>query len=252
MEKKNNKKKIALIGHTGFIGSNLKELYKPQFNYNSKNIDKIKNKKFDLTLCAGTSSKRWIANKSPKKDLQNIKKLTRELNNLKTKIFILISSIEIYGTNNNKNENDKVNLSDNSEYGKNRLYLERFIKKKFKEHLIIRLPIVYGKNFSKNAIFDLLNDNEIKNLNGKDFIQIYHVKNLKKDIDVSIKKKIKELNMSTEPISLKYIAKKVFNKDVNNNGKKRSMKMKSIYSKNNFFYNKKYLIQELINFVKKN
>ena len=118
--------------------------------------------------------------------------------------------------------------------------------------MIIRLPIVYGKNFSKNAIFDLINDNEIEKLNGKDLIQIYHVKNLKKDIDFSIKKKIKELNISTEPITLKYLAKKVFNKDLNSNRKKRSMKMKSIYPKNSFFYNKKYLIKELINFVKKN
>jgi dTDP-4-dehydrorhamnose reductase len=251
MEKKNNRKKIALIGHTGFIGSNLGELYKPQFNYNSKNIDKIKNKQFDLILCAGTSSKRWIANKNPKKDLQNIKKLTKSLKNIKAKIFVLISSIEIYGNNNNKNENDKIDLRNNSEYGKNRLYLEEFIKNKFKEHLVIRLPIVYGEKFSKNAIFDLLNNNEIKKLNGSDLLQIYHVKNLKKDINFSIKKKIKELNMATEPISLRYLGKKVFNKSIDNKGKKRTMKMKSIHSVNKFFYGKKCLIKELVNFIKK-
>jgi nucleoside-diphosphate-sugar epimerase len=252
MEKKNNKKKIALIGYSGFIGSNLKKLYKSQFNYNSKNIFKIKNKKFDLVLCAGTPSKRWIANKKPKEDLQNIKKLTKALKDIKTKMFVLISSIEIYGNDNNKSENNKINLKKNSEYGKNRLYLEKFVKKKFNEHLIIRLPIVYGKKFSKNAIFDLINDNEIEKLNGKDLIQIYHVKNLKKDINFSINKKIREINISTEPITLKYLAKKVFNKNLSNNGKKRSMRMKSIYSKNSFFYSKKYLIKELINFVKKN
>ena len=77
-------KSILVTGGSGFIGSNLKKLYKPQFNYNSKNILKIKNKKFDLTLCAGTPSKRHIANKKPKKDLQNIKKLTGALKNIKT------------------------------------------------------------------------------------------------------------------------------------------------------------------------
>ena len=98
----------------------------------------------------------------------------------------------------------------------------------------------------------MINDNEIEKLNGKDLIQIYHVKNLKKDIDFSINKKIREINISTEPITLKYLAKKVFNKNLGNNGKKRSMKMKSVYSKNSFFYSKKYLIKELVNFVKKN
>ena len=252
MEKKNNKNKIALIGHTGFIGSNLKELFNPQFNYNSKNIGKIKSKKFELVLCAGTSSKRWIANKDPKKDLQNIKKLTSLLMGVKTKMFILISSIEIYGENNSKNENSKVNIGKNSEYGKNRLFLETFVKKNFKEHVIIRLPIVYGKYFSKNAIYDLINNNNIENLNGGDLIQIYNVKNLKKDINFSIKKKIKEINISSEPIALKYIAKKIFKKTLNNYTKKRIMKMKSIYSKGKFFYNKKFLINELVNFIKKN
>ena len=84
-------------------------------------------------------------------------------------------------------------LKKNSEYGKNRLYLEKFIKKKFKEHVIIRLPIVYGKNFSKNAIFDLINDNEIEKLNGKDLIQIYHVKNLKKVVFLGESEKLKEM-----------------------------------------------------------
>ena len=158
MEKKNNKKKVALIGYTGFIGSNLKKLYKPHFKYNSKNIFKIKKKEFDLTLCAGTSSKRWVANKKPKEDLRNIKKLTSSLKEIKTKIFVLISSIEIYGNNNNKHENNNVSLRNKTEYGKNRLYLENFVKKTFRKHVIIRLPIVYGKNFSKNAIFDLIND----------------------------------------------------------------------------------------------
>ena len=48
MQKKNNKQSKALIGYTGFIGSNLKRLYKPEYNYNTKNISKIKNKSFNL------------------------------------------------------------------------------------------------------------------------------------------------------------------------------------------------------------
>ncbi|MBD1157264.1 hypothetical protein IDH10_03770 [Pelagibacterales bacterium SAG-MED20] len=118
MQKKDNKQIKALIGYTGFIGSNLRKLYKPNYNYNSKNISKIKNKTFDVLFCAGTSSKRWVANKNPKEDLNNIKKLTKSLESFKTKKFILISSIEIYGLQNNKNENNKINIKYNSSYGK--------------------------------------------------------------------------------------------------------------------------------------
>ncbi len=250
MQKKNNKQSKALIGYTGFIGSNLKKLYKTKYNYNSKNISKIKNKNFDLLFCAGTSSKRWIANKNPKKDLGDIKKLTKFLENIKVKKFILISSIEIYGLKNNKNEKDKINKKHNSSYGINRLYLEDFVKEKFKKHLIIRLPIVYGKNFCKNVIYDLLNQNEIEKLNAKDLVQVYNVQNLKKDINFCLKKNISELNIATEPIGLGYLAKKIFKIELSNKKNPRLMKMKSIYHKNNFFYDKKKTISELKKFVK--
>ena len=85
MATKNYKKKIAVVGYTGFIGSNLKRIYKSNFNFNSKKITKI-NKKLDLVLCAGTYSKRWIANKYPKKDLYNILNLTSFLKNIITEL----------------------------------------------------------------------------------------------------------------------------------------------------------------------
>lgn len=250
MQKKDNKQIKALIGYTGFIGSNLRKLYKPNYNYNSKNISKIKNKNFDVLFCAGTSSKRWVANKNPKEDLNNIKKLTKSLESFKTKKFILISSIEIYGLKNNKNENGKVNRKYNSSYGKNRLYLENFIKRKFKNHLIIRLPIVYGKNFCKNAIYDLMYQNEIEKLNASDLVQIYNVKNLKKDIDFCIKNEIKELNMATEPILLGSLADKIFGIKLSKKKSARLMRMKSIHHKNKYFYNRRKIISELSKFIK--
>ena len=68
-------KKYALIGHTGFIGSNLINFKNKIDKYNSKNITKIKNKKYDLVICAGTYSKIWLAREHPLKDQKNIIKL---------------------------------------------------------------------------------------------------------------------------------------------------------------------------------
>ena len=42
------KNKNALIGYTGFIGSNLINFKKNIFKFNSKNIHEIKNQKFDI------------------------------------------------------------------------------------------------------------------------------------------------------------------------------------------------------------
>ena len=60
--------KCALVGYTGFIGSNLLNFQKKIIKYNSKNIKKIKNKKFDIVICAGTSSKIWLSKKKPLED----------------------------------------------------------------------------------------------------------------------------------------------------------------------------------------
>ena len=65
-------KKIALVGYTGFVGSNLKSAYKSKYNFNSKNIKFINNNKYDLVVLCAPSSKMWIANKYPKKEHNNI------------------------------------------------------------------------------------------------------------------------------------------------------------------------------------
>ena len=70
--------------------------------------------------------------------------------------------------------------------------------------------------------------NEINKLNASDLVQIYNVKNLKKDINFCIKNKIKELNIASEPITLGYLAKRVFKIELSKKKNPRLMKMKSI------------------------
>ena len=50
--------KIALIGYTGFVGSNLLSQYDFTDRYNSKNIQDIHGKDYDLCLCAGVRADR--------------------------------------------------------------------------------------------------------------------------------------------------------------------------------------------------
>ena len=65
-------KKVALIGYTGLIGKIiLNELKKKKikiFKFNSKNIKKIKEKRFNEIYCAGLPAEKWKANKFPAKD----------------------------------------------------------------------------------------------------------------------------------------------------------------------------------------
>jgi hypothetical protein len=55
----------ALIGHTGFVGGNLRRQGSYDELYNSKNIESIAERSFDLVVSAGAPAAKWIANREP-------------------------------------------------------------------------------------------------------------------------------------------------------------------------------------------
>ena len=149
---------------------NLKEMLdfqKKIIKYISKNIKKIKNKKFDIVICAGTSSKIWLSKKKPLEDKRKIIKLIDNLHTIKTKKFVLISTSEVYGSKKTCLETTKNLKSKNTDYGLNRLMLENFVEKKFKNNF---MSFLQGKKFVKNCIYDLINKNEIHKLNHNPFV----------------------------------------------------------------------------------
>lgn len=147
----------GIIGYTGFVGSNLDNQIKFDEKYNSKNIDEIRGKEFDIVYCAGVSAVKWFANQNPEKDIAGINSLIENLKTIKTRIFVLISTIDIYPEFENINEDTLPNISKQDAYGKNRYYLENWVKNNFENYLIVRLPALFGKGLKKNFIYDLLN-----------------------------------------------------------------------------------------------
>ena len=49
----------AIIGYTGFVGSNLLKFYKFDYFYNSKNFEDAKNKSFDTIFFCGVPAVKW-------------------------------------------------------------------------------------------------------------------------------------------------------------------------------------------------
>jgi UDP-glucose 4-epimerase len=133
--------KNALIGHSGFIGNNIKQQMNFTSFYNSKNIFEIKNEEFDLLISCGNSSLKWKANINPIEDQNNIESFIDNIKTIKVKKFVLISTIDVYKNPYNVDENTEADSDDNIPYGKNRLLLEKFIQSNFTNYLIIRLPI---------------------------------------------------------------------------------------------------------------
>lgn len=149
--------KKAIIGYTGFVGSNLINQNKFDLFYNSSNISEIDGKELDLLVIAAPSAVKWKANQEPEQDLQMIDDLISHLKKVKAKKVIQISTVDIYKNPINVDENTEIETEGLHPYGKNRFYLEEFIRKQFTNHLVVRLPALFGEGLKKNFIYDLLN-----------------------------------------------------------------------------------------------
>lgn len=145
----------GLIGYTGFVGGNLDKT-RYDMKYNSKNINEISGKEFNRVVCAGIRAEKYLANQDPEGDLERIKELITQIETIKCRQFVLISTIDIYKDPKGVDENSKVDLEGLHAYGANRHYMEEFVRQHFENYLIVRLPALFGKGLKKNFIFDMI------------------------------------------------------------------------------------------------
>ena len=80
----------------GFVGSNL--LRQSEFHklYNSRNITDIQGQEFDYLVWAGAPAVKWLANKEPENDRENLLNLMNCLQSVKTQKLVLISPVYVY------------------------------------------------------------------------------------------------------------------------------------------------------------
>src|SRR5690348_10363214 len=132
--------KTALIGHSGFVGSNIKKQKIFSDYYDSQNIKDIEGKTYDLIVSAANSSLMWKVNQDPKVDWENIKKYIEIINTVKANHFILISTVEVYDNPIEVTEESGIKDSILKPYGKHRYKLEKIISSGFQNHTIVRMP----------------------------------------------------------------------------------------------------------------
>ena len=248
--------KTALIGYTGFVGSNLKKQYDFTELYNSENINKIVGKEFDLVVCAGVNANKFWANNNAELDKKNILALVNNISKIKTKKFVLISTVDIYSQPINVDEESSSDIL-NHPYGQNRLFFELWVKSNFDNHNIIRLPGLFGNGLKKNIIYDLLNDNCLYLINKKSIFQYYNLDNLWKDIVKVIEKNIPVINFATEPVPSEEIITNFFkDKQVGfAEARLTCYDFKTKYYKywncsNGYLYSKDDILKDLANFIK--
>lgn len=147
----------ALVGYTGFVGSNLYEAGEFDAVYNSKNIQEAFGTNPDLLIYAGLRAEKYLANNEPKKDLEQIRIAENNILRINPKKLVLISTIDVFKKPSGVDENSVIETDGLHAYGYNRYLLECWVRENYPDALIIRLPGLFGKNIKKNFIYDFIN-----------------------------------------------------------------------------------------------
>jgi len=200
----------ALIGYTGFVGSNLARAHVFSACFNSANIQEAKDRAFGLMICSGVRAEKWIANSDEVADKARIDALIDVLSTIKAEQAVLISTTDVYTDTRGRAEMDDVDLANNHPYGRNRALMEIAFRHIFPEALIIRLPGLFGPGLKKNVVHDLIKDHEVAKINSDGVHQYYDVRWLWGDIRTALEAGIQTLNICTPPIRVEDLCREVF------------------------------------------
>ena len=147
----------ALVGYTGFVGSNIYAAGDFDAVYNSKNIKEAYGTNPDLLIYAGLRAEKYLANNAPEKDMELIYQAEENISKINPKTLVLISTIDVFKNPKGVDENTAIDIENLHPYGYNRYQLELWVREKYPDALIIRLPGLFGKNIKKNFIYDYIN-----------------------------------------------------------------------------------------------
>lgn len=201
----------ALIGHTGFVGSNLRQMVPFDVLANSSNVDELRGRSFALVVCAGARAEKWKANRDPAADLAGIERLSSVLREVRADRFVLVSTVDVF---------EAAALVDESApadalhaYGRHRRMLEELCEDRFGAQ-VLRLPGLFGPGLKKNAVYDLLHDNQVEKIHPASTYQFYDVRALWDDAEKAHRAGIRLLHLSTEPLSMGEIAARCFGREL--------------------------------------
>lgn len=142
--------KICLIGHTGFIGSNLfnhmQEKYEIYVVNSSEHSEELFDTEFDFAInCAGVSHK-YQTNHNTFTGFETETSILKTLSKIQFKKLIHISSID---------------SQDQSNYGKLKKLVEQCVHQQYPTATIIRPAGFVGPQLKKNIVFDIMNNNVV-------------------------------------------------------------------------------------------
>lgn len=247
----------ALIGHTGFVGSNLLAQHPFSETFNSSTIHTIAGREFELLVCAGVSGTKWLANKYPRRDLAAIEHLLGNLKTIRCQRFVLISTVDVYRRPEGVDESSPPVREGLHPYGSNRLLVEDFVQQRFPCHHIIRLPALFGPGLKKNFLYDLLNNHCLHWTHRESRFQYYNLERLWQDLEVVLARSIPLVNFTAAPLSARELARELFARDFDNITRQPPLRydVRSIHtglwSRGDYMYSREQVLADLTRFVAK-
>lgn len=240
----------ALIGQTGFVGSNLALQLPFDAKFSSRNIGDIRGKTFDTIVCAGAYAAKWKANQDPQADRDAVEKLLAPLREVECARFVLISTVDVYERPALVDESSPADAT--HAYGLHRRALEEFVAGRFPQAFVLRLPGLFAKGLKKNVIYDLLHDNQVERIHPEGVFQYYSLEHLGADIGRAVEHGWHVLNVATEPITTRELSLRCFGRELSAypaGGPPARYDFRTQYAPSGYLYDKAQVLREVTAFI---
>lgn len=208
--------RTALIGHTGFVGSNLCDSHRFDDVYNSRNLADLAGREYDLVVSAAGRADSHRINQHGDEDRAELDALADTIERAHIARLVLISTVCVYPWGGAPDERTPLAADELTPYGANRLHLEQRLSAAF-DTLVVRLPQLYGRRLRKGVVYDLIHDYRVEHIDPDLAFQHYDVRALWRDIGVAGDAGLTALNVATPPIGNAELAREVFGMDITAN-----------------------------------
>src|SRR5206468_8484334 len=82
--------------HTGFVGGNLAAQHPFDAHFNSKNVEEVAGRTFELLVVSGMPAAKWIANRDPDGDRAVLDRLWGNLSQARADTVVIMSTVDVY------------------------------------------------------------------------------------------------------------------------------------------------------------
>jgi len=248
----------ALLGYTGFVGSNLLRHAPFEGRFNSKDVEGIAGQTYDLVVVAGAPAEKWKANRNPEADGKAIGRLTAALEQVNAAQVVLISTVDVYPEPVDVDEGAEIDSERATPFGRHRFGLEVFLAARFNT-LVLRLPVIYGPGLKKNVLFDLLQEHNLEVVHADSAFQFYGLDRLWADVQAALAARLRVVNLVSEPVPVREVAKEAYGMDFENRPKEanpakydvRSRFAKELGGKGDYLLDKAQALAGIADFVRR-